>query len=96
MSRGIEGDLGGDLCLCQGQAGVTVDAVVGVDEQPIRSFVKGLDRADGCTVGVFTVYAGRDDDIGHGLALSSNFSWPLRRKEPTKVGTPNIKAKLKP
>ena len=47
------------------QTRVAVDARIGVDQQLVRKFVKGLDRAHGGTVGVFTFNAGFGNDIGH-------------------------------
>ena len=53
------------------EAGVAVDAGVGVDQEAVRRFVKCLDRADGGAIGVFTLDARRSNNIGHDLVLSS-------------------------
>jgi len=49
-----------------GNACIAVDAAIGVDEQSIRKLVKCLDRADGRTVGVFTIKAWLGNYIRHG------------------------------
>ena len=79
-----------------GQTGVAVDAGVGVDQEAVGRFVKGLDGTDGGAVGILAVDARGGDDIGHDIVRSSNFSWPGQREKPTKVGMRSAKAKVKP
>ena len=56
------------------QTGIAVDTGVGIDEQAVGRFVKGLDGADGGAVCVFTIYARRNDNIGHELKTSPSKS----------------------
>ncbi len=46
-------------------AGVAVNAGVGVDVEAVGGLVKGFDGADGDAEGVFAVHAGGGDDVGH-------------------------------
>jgi hypothetical protein len=47
------------------QTRIAVDAGVGIYEQTVGQFVKGLDRAYGRAVGIFTLDTWRRDDISH-------------------------------
>lgn len=57
-----EDGIGRAFGLAQG----AVDALVGVDDQKIRTFMEAIDRADFHTVGVFAFDAVVGDDEGHG------------------------------
>ncbi len=57
-----------------GQTCVTVDAVVRIDQKPVRRLVKSLDGTDGGAIGVLTIDARRCSDIGHLLLKFSSFS----------------------
>src|SRR5207342_748941 len=58
---GIDG-LGGAFGLAQR----AVDALVGVDDEEVGTFVEAVDRADFDAVGVLAADAVLDDDEGHG------------------------------
>src|SRR5687767_7571437 len=45
-----------------------VDALVGVDDQEVRTLAKAVDRADVDAIGVLASDAGLGDDVGHGMA----------------------------
>lgn len=48
-----------------GNTCVAVDAAIGVDQQPVRQFVKSFDRANGRAIRVFAIDTGFGNDIGH-------------------------------
>ncbi len=81
------------------EAGVAVDAGVGVDQEAVGGFVKGLDRADGGAIGVLTFDARRGDNIGHDKSSEfrvsgSKFRW-LNCVKPTKVWSLKRKSQIK-
>jgi hypothetical protein len=56
------------------QAGVAIDAGVGVDEELVGQLVERLDGADRGAVGVFTIDARFGNDVGHILKVRSSGS----------------------
>ena len=53
-----------------GHAHRAVDALIGVDDEEVRPFAEGIDRAHVDAVGVLAADAGFGDDVGHGLELA--------------------------
>jgi hypothetical protein len=47
----------------------TVNALIGIDDQKIRSFTEAVDRADIDAVGVAALDAGFGDNVGHGDSI---------------------------